>query len=55
TGSFRSTIRSIENSDISLVLIDCSKEITVQDLKIVETCIKKGVSICIIFNKIDMV
>lgn len=49
------TIRSIENSDISLVLIDCSKEITVQDLKIVETCIKKGVSICIIFNKIDMV
>ncbi len=49
------TIRSIENSDISLVLIDCIKEITVQDLKIVETCIKKGVSICIIFNKIDMV
>ena len=49
------TISSIENSDISLILIDCTKEITVQDLKIVEICIEKGVSICIIFNKIDIV
>ena len=49
------TIRSIENSDICLIVIDCTREITVQDLKIIEICIKKGVNICIIFNKIDLV
>jgi len=49
------TIRSIENSDICLVVIDCTGEITLQDVKIVEICIKKGASICIIFNKIDLV
>ncbi len=49
------TIKAIENSDISLILIDCSKEIANQDIKIVEMCIEKGVSICIIFNKIDIV
>jgi len=49
------TIRSIENSDISLILIDCSKGITIQDLKIVERCLEKGVSICVVLNKIDIV
>ena len=49
------TLRAIENSDISLILIDSVKEVTIQDLKIIETCIEKGVSICIIFNKIDIV
>lgn len=49
------TIRAIENSDICLIVVDCSMEVTVQDLKIVEICIKKGVSECIIFNKIDLV
>ena len=49
------TIRAIEKSDISLILIDCTKSVTKQDLKIVETCIEKGVSICVIFNKIDIV
>ncbi len=48
------TLRAIESSDISLILIDCSKEVTEQDLKIIETCIEKGVSICVIFNKIDL-
>src|SRR3972149_4711517 len=48
------TLRAIENSDISLILIDCNKEVTEQDLKIIETCIDKGVSICVIFNKIDI-
>ncbi len=49
------TIKSIENSDICLIVVDCTRGITMQDLKIVEICIKKGVSICIIFNKIDLV
>lgn len=49
------TIRAIENSDVCLIIIDCSLETTLQDLKIIEICIKKGVSICIIFNKIDLV
>jgi GTP-binding protein len=49
------TIKSIESSDICLIVIDCTSGITVEDLKIIEICIKKGVSICIIFNKIDLV
>lgn len=48
------TIRAIENADICLIIIDCSAEQTIQDLKIVEICIKKGASMCIIFNKIDL-
>lgn len=49
------TIKTIENSDISLILIDCSREVSGQDIKIVETCIKRGTSICMVFNKIDTV
>jgi len=49
------TIRAVEKSDVSLILIDCTNSITKQDLKIVEMCIEKGVSVCIIFNKIDIV
>jgi GTP-binding protein len=49
------TIRAIEKADICLIIIDSSIESTIQDLKIVETCIKKGVSMCIIFNKIDLI
>jgi GTPase len=49
------TRKAIEYSDISLILIDCSREIANQDIKIVDTCIQKGVGICIIFNKIDRV
>ncbi len=48
------TLRAIEKSDISLILIDCNKEVTEQDVKIIETCIEKGLSICVIFNKIDI-
>ncbi len=48
------TLRTIEKSDICLVLIDSTKEITSQDQKIVETCFEKGVSVCIVFTKIDL-
>jgi len=48
------TVRSIESSDIGLVLIDCSREVAVQDVKIIEMCIEKGVSVCVIFNKVDL-
>ncbi|MFO7929720.1 MAG: ribosome biogenesis GTPase Der [Candidatus Humimicrobiaceae bacterium] len=49
------TIESIKISDICLVLIDCTKGITKQDVKIVDTCIENGVSICVVLNKIDLV
>ncbi|OGD33838.1 ribosome biogenesis GTPase Der, partial [Candidatus Atribacteria bacterium RBG_16_35_8] len=49
------TLEAIESSDISLVLIDCSREVANQDIKIIEICMEKGVSTCIIFNKIDVV
>ena len=48
--------RAAEVSDIALVLIDCgSGKVTKQDVKIVEMCIKKGVSICIVFSKYDLI
>lgn len=48
------TLESIEKSDVSLVLIDCSREVANQDVKIVEICLEKGVSTCVVFNKIDL-
>lgn len=49
------TFRSIENSDVCIILIDCTREITNQDRKIVEKCLSKGKSVCVIFNKTDIV
>jgi GTP-binding protein len=50
------TERAADNSDIALILIDTSQgEVTKQDVKIVEMCIEKGVSICIIFSKCDLI
>ncbi len=49
------TLRTIEKSDACLVLVDSTKEISNQDQKIVEVCLKKGTSVCIVFNKIDLV
>jgi len=49
------TLRTIEKSDICLVLIDAVKGITNQDQKIVQTCLDKGASICVLFNKTDLV
>lgn len=50
------TERAASESDIALILIDSSKlKITKQDVKIVEMCIDKGISICIVFSKIDLV
>ena len=50
------TERAAGESDIALILIDCSnRKITTQDVKIAEMCINKGLSICIVFSKIDLV
>ena len=49
------TIKAIEKSDVCLILIDATREITNQDLKIVELCLEKGTSVCVIFNKVDLV
>ncbi len=49
------TERAASESDIALILVDSSKlKITKQDVKIVEMCIDKGISICIVFSKIDL-
>ena len=48
------TLRAIEASDIGIVLVDSLKDVTKQDIKIVEMCIDRGCSICIVFNKIDV-
>ena len=49
------TLQTIEKSDVCLVLIDSTGDISNQDQKIVETCLKKGVSVCVVFNKIDLI
>ena len=50
------TERAAEESDMALILIDSSyRKITKQDVKIAEMCINKGLSICIVFSKIDLV
>ena len=49
------TLEAIEKSEISLVLIDSTGEVSNQDIKIIETCVNKGLSTCVIFNKIDIV
>ncbi len=48
------TLKAVEGSDIALLLIDCTDEITKQDLKIVEMVTGKGVNLCVIFNKVDL-
>jgi len=54
-GNLRSE-RAAGVSDIALVLIDCSTgKITRQDIRIIEMCIDKGVSICIVFSKADLI
>ena len=48
------TLKSIEKSDICLVLIDSKNGITIQDHKIIATCVEKGASVCVLFNKTDL-
>ncbi len=48
------TLKAVEGSDIALLLIDCTDDITKQDLKIVEMVLEKGVSLCVVFNKVDL-
>ncbi|MCE5330402.1 ribosome biogenesis GTPase Der [bacterium] len=47
------TIKAIEKSDIGLVLIDSTKELSRQDINIVDTCLKSGTSVIVIFSKTD--
>jgi GTP-binding protein len=47
------TLRTIEKSDIGLILIDSTCEISRQDINIIDTCLKSGTSVIIIFNKVD--
>ncbi|MCJ7665630.1 MAG: ribosome biogenesis GTPase Der, partial [Actinobacteria bacterium] len=50
------TERAAGESDIALILIDCgARKITRQDVNIAEMCIDKGLSICIVLSKIDLV
>ncbi|MBN1299018.1 MAG: ribosome biogenesis GTPase Der [Actinobacteria bacterium] len=49
------TLKTVEKSEICLILIDATKEITNQDQKIVRLCLEKGASVCIVFNKTDAV
>jgi len=49
------TLRTIERSDIGLILIDSTCEVSRQDINIIDTCLKSGTSAIIIFNKIDLV
>ncbi|MCX6347365.1 MAG: ribosome biogenesis GTPase Der [Actinobacteria bacterium] len=47
------TIKAIEKSDIGLILIDSTNEISRQDINIVDTCLKNGTSVIVIFSKTD--
>jgi len=48
------TLKAIGASDVGIILIDSLKDVTNQDIKIVEMCIKRGCSMCMVFNKIDI-
>jgi len=47
------TIQAIEKSDIGLILVDSTSEISRQDINIVDTCLKNGTSVIVIFSKTD--
>jgi len=49
------TLRSIEKSQVCLVLVDVLRDITNQDERILQTCLEKGASVCVVFNKIDAI
>ncbi|MHB1253981.1 MAG: ribosome biogenesis GTPase Der [Candidatus Humimicrobiaceae bacterium] len=46
-------IKAIEKSDIGLILVDSTIEISRQDINIVDTCLKNGTSVIVIFSKTD--
>ncbi|MCL6088064.1 MAG: ribosome biogenesis GTPase Der [Actinobacteria bacterium] len=48
------TVRAIKKSDVALVLVDSTNEISRQDINIVDTCLKSGTSVIVIFSKIDI-
>ncbi len=48
--------RAAGSSDLALVLIDSSSgQVTRQDIKIIDMCIKKGTGICTVFSKYDLI
>jgi len=48
------TFRVIGESQIGLVLIDSSLKTTKQDINIINTCLKKGTSVVVLFTKTDI-
>jgi len=46
-------IKAIEKSDIGLILVDSTSEISRQDINIVDTCLKNGTSVIVVFSKTD--
>ncbi|MEA1913095.1 MAG: ribosome biogenesis GTPase Der [candidate division WOR-3 bacterium] len=53
--SFLRTIRSIEEADIVLVLIDSTRKVTLQDKRIINWAIKRETLIIILLSKFDLV
>ncbi len=53
--SFLRAIRSIEESDVVLVLIDSTKKLSKQDKNIINWAIDRGTPIIILFSKFDLV
>ncbi len=48
--------RAAGSSDLALVLIDSSLgQVTRQDIKIIDMCIKKGTGVCTVFSKYDLI
>lgn len=48
------TLRIIKEAQIGLVLIDSTLKVTRQDINIINTCLKNGTSVIVIFTKTDI-
>lgn len=48
------TLRMIKEVQIGLVLIDSATEVTRQDINIINTCLKNGTSVIVVFTKTDI-
>lgn len=48
------TLRMIKEVQIGLILIDCTTKVTRQDINIINTCLKNGTSVIVVFTKTDI-
>lgn len=53
--TFKNALKTITNSDVVLLVLDASKEITRQDLRIAGLAIENGANVIILVNKWDLV